>query len=58
MVGEPPQKWQRVDLSLEFHHADAAEIMAENLKVGSVKLLDKVWKTSFYVPNAGIFVTA
>ena len=55
MVGEPSQKRQRVDLSLEFRHADAAKIMAENLKVGSVKLSDKAWKTSVYVPNAEIF---
>jgi len=52
MVGDPSQKRQRVDLSLEFRPADAAKIMAENLKVGSVKLSDTVWKTFFYVPNA------
>ena len=55
MVGEPPQKWQRVDLSLEFRDAVAAEIMAKNLKVGSEKLSDTVWKTSVLVPNAEIF---
>jgi len=57
MVGELPQKRQRVDLSLVFRHADAAEIMAINLKVGSVKLSDTVGKTFFYVPNAEISVT-
>lgn len=55
MVGGPPQKRQRVDLSLEFRDAVAAEIMAKNLKVGSEKLSDTVWKTSVLVPNAAIF---
>ena len=55
MVGEPPQKRQRVDLSLEFRDAVAAEIMAKNLKTGSEKLSDTVWKTSVLVPKAEIF---
>ena len=32
MFGEPPQKWQRVELSLEFRDAVAAEVMGKNLK--------------------------
>lgn len=55
MFGEPPQKWQRVELSLEFRDAVAAEVMGKNLKTGSEKLSDTVWKTSVLVPNAEIF---
>ena len=37
MFGEPPQKWQRVELSLEFRDAVAAEVMGKNLKKTLIK---------------------
>ena len=53
MIGEPPEKRQRVELDVEYRNEEVAEKV--KLKDGSTKISDTKWRTFVHVKDAKTF---
>ena len=53
MVGDPPRKWKKVEVELEYRDSVFAKRIA--LKPGSTKISDTKWKTFVHVEDAKNF---
>ncbi|SMN12409.1 hypothetical protein SPBRAN_859 [uncultured Candidatus Thioglobus sp.] len=50
-LGVPPQKRFKVDIELEFSDENSASQFSSNLKDGSIKVSETIWRSSVFMKN-------